>query len=230
MPSHLARIMRTLFVAATVTHRVAVVHAQEPSHHTVSTSRPVGSAGKRPLLPRAEEIALARSAAPAAVSGSATIWVLTETGFERAVEGTNGATCFVSRDWVVSLEPVCGDAEAERTVFPMWRARTERLHAGDDPAVVHAWVQAGIADGRFPLPARPAAAYMMSAKQQLFTDTGRAVGAWRPHVMVFVPYATLSTFALGPSGTATLQMQEEGRAFSNLVVVVPDWVQVEAPR
>jgi hypothetical protein len=49
------------------------------------------------LMPREAEIALARSAAPPAVSDRATIKVLTATGFEVAERGDNGVTCMVMR-------------------------------------------------------------------------------------------------------------------------------------
>src|SRR5215472_4500901 len=39
------------------------------------------------------EIALARSAAPAAISGKATILILKPAGYETADKGTNGFTC-----------------------------------------------------------------------------------------------------------------------------------------
>ncbi|UGB44256.1 hypothetical protein LQ772_09580 [Frateuria edaphi] len=42
------------------------------------------------LMERGEEIALARSAAPASISRDATVLVLTPTGYETAVTGTNG--------------------------------------------------------------------------------------------------------------------------------------------
>jgi hypothetical protein len=49
-----------------------------------------GRAGPRVLLPRDREIALARSAAPPAVSRDATVMVLTERGFEVATRGPTG--------------------------------------------------------------------------------------------------------------------------------------------
>ena len=49
------------------------------------------------LMDRAEEIALARSAAPASISKDATILVMTRTGYETAVQGTNGFVCWVGR-------------------------------------------------------------------------------------------------------------------------------------
>jgi hypothetical protein len=75
--------------------------------------------GPRKLLPRAEEIALARSAAPASVSDSATIYLLTDSGYAVGVKGTSGAACYVSRDWIASIEPHCFDPEGAETILPM---------------------------------------------------------------------------------------------------------------
>ena len=78
-----------------------------------------GQSGPRRLLPRAEEIALAGSAAPSAVSKEATVWVLTDTGYVVARRGTNGVACYVSRGWIESIEPHCFDAEGAATIMPM---------------------------------------------------------------------------------------------------------------
>jgi len=47
------------------------------------------------LMNRDAKIALARSAAPVAVSRDATVLVLTRKGWETAVKGTNGFVCMV---------------------------------------------------------------------------------------------------------------------------------------
>ena len=51
------------------------------------------------LMDRDAEIALARSAAPDAISHDATILVLTRHGYETAIEGKNGWVCWVGRAW-----------------------------------------------------------------------------------------------------------------------------------
>src|SRR5262249_45111594 len=48
---------------------------------------------------QAAEIALARSAGPAAVSEKAEILVLGAHGYETAVKGSNGFVCYVERSW-----------------------------------------------------------------------------------------------------------------------------------
>jgi hypothetical protein len=51
------------------------------------------------LMPRDTEISLARSAAPKSISRDAEILVLTHSGFQTAVRGTNGFVCMVARSW-----------------------------------------------------------------------------------------------------------------------------------
>src|SRR5580698_4565536 len=53
---------------------------------------------------RDEEIALARSAAPASISNDAEILVLGDRGYETAVKGKNGFVCLVERAWLASLD------------------------------------------------------------------------------------------------------------------------------
>ena len=100
-------------------------------------------------LPRDEEIALARSAAPASVSAEATVYVLEE-GANRwvvAAAGTNGAACYVSRTWEGSLEPHCFDPEGARTILPIHLARLELGHAGATSEEIDREIAAGIQAG-----------------------------------------------------------------------------------
>ena len=52
------------------------------------------------MADRNAEIALARSAAPEAISRDARILVLGRHGYETAVEGKNGFVCVVERGWM----------------------------------------------------------------------------------------------------------------------------------
>jgi hypothetical protein len=51
------------------------------------------------MMPRDAEMALARSAAPAAISDRATVKVLTASGYQVAHDGDNGFVCMVMRGW-----------------------------------------------------------------------------------------------------------------------------------
>ena len=56
------------------------------------------------LMDRGAEIALARSAAPEAISHDASVVVLTRHGYETAVEGKNGWVCWVARGWMAMFD------------------------------------------------------------------------------------------------------------------------------
>lgn len=197
-----------------------------PAGSALAQSQGGGQAGRRVLLPRNEEVALARSAAPGAVSDSASVWVLGERGYELAVHGSNGNACYVSRDWLESLEPHCFDAEGAVTVLPMAMHRIALLHQGRSIAEADREISDGIASGRFRLPRRPAMSYMMSAAQRLISDEGHPVGRWHPHLMIYYPYLTASDLGLGTRpdmGTAIVV--DGGKPLANIMIVLRDFVQ-----
>jgi hypothetical protein len=51
------------------------------------------------LMDRKAEMALARTAAPASISGAAEVLVLGRNGYETAIKGKNGFVCVVERSW-----------------------------------------------------------------------------------------------------------------------------------
>ncbi|HWF01288.1 MAG TPA: hypothetical protein VG248_15925 [Caulobacteraceae bacterium] len=148
---------------------------------------------------RAAEIALARSAAPASVSGSAEVLVLEKQGFVRAAAGSNGFVCMVQRAWSGGLAdpefwnprqraPICFNPEAARSVLPFFQARTQAVLAGVSREQIIERQRAEIAAGHVPAPAAGSLTYMMS-KQGYLGDVPK--GPWRPHLMFFfAPMAT----------------------------------------
>ncbi len=188
-----------------------------------------GRAGPRPLLPRDREVALARSAAPAEVSRDATVMVLTERGFEVAVKGGSGVTCVVNRSHPRSLEPQCFDAEGSATVLPMELRRTELLRDGRATEEIDREIAVGLLEGKYRLPRRPAMSYMMSSEQVLYSDEGRKVGQWQPHLMIYYPHLTSADLGLGgaPSTRAALVV-DEGQAVSNIMIVVKEFAGTAA--
>jgi hypothetical protein len=188
-------------------------------------SASAGRAGPRIMLPRAQEIALARSAAPANVSDSATVMVFTERGFEVAEKGTNGVTCVVNRSFPKSLEPHCYDAEGAATVLPIELRRTELLRQGRSVEEIDREIGHGLLTGKYRLPTRPAMSYMMSSAQVLYNDEGKHVGKWQPHLMIFYPGLTAAQLGLtGPPSPMAAMVVDEGRPLSNVVVVVRSFV------
>ncbi|HEX9727882.1 MAG TPA: hypothetical protein VGA37_05210 [Gemmatimonadales bacterium] len=175
-------------------------------------------------LPEADEIALARSAAPDAVSADAAVWVLRDGRYEIAAQGTNGNECFVARSEPRSLEPVCYDPEGAATIlrweFEYFALRT----AGKSPEAREAALAEAVGSGRIRLPSRPAMSYMMSSGQHLFDpESGSDAGHWRPHVMLYVPY--LTNEAIGLTGmTGEMFVERPGTPMAHLIVVVPAFI------
>lgn len=147
------------------------------------------------IADRTEEIALARSAAPEAISGAATVYVMTDTGYAEAAKGTNGFTCLVIRSflmpgadsattWEPRLRaPHCYNAEAARTIVPNVLYRAHSVFRGVSPARVEAGVRAAYASHRWPLTGAGAMAYMLSPGQWLAPNDPH----WKPHMMFFLP-------------------------------------------
>jgi hypothetical protein len=176
-------------------------------------------------LPLEREIALARSAAPPEISAEATVWALDDGEFRIAIEGTNGNHCFVGRSTPHSLEPVCYDAEAAATVL-LWEFEYFRLRTnGATKEEIEGRLAGQIESGALRVPARPAMSYMMSSAQHLFDpDTGRDVGNWKPHLMLYIPGLTEADIGLAEP-TSDLGVFRPGTRMAHLIIVVPDFVE-----
>ncbi|WP_051979592.1 hypothetical protein [Edaphobacter aggregans] len=151
------------------------------------------------MTPEAEA-ALARSAAPEAISGHATVKLLTASGYKVAAEGDNGFVCLVMRGWAAPTftpaqlrdlvyyaklrAPICFNPVASRTVLPLQELRARLGLEGKTPDQISEAVQAAYAKGELPKMEMVAFAYMFSADQ----DLGPGVGHWHPHMMVYTPY------------------------------------------
>jgi hypothetical protein len=192
-------------------------------------SRNSGKVGKRKTLPLVQEIALARSAAPASVSDSATIWAFTDSGYVIASKGSNGAACYVSRSWPASIEPHCFDAEGAATVMRLHMREVELWHKGVSIEDVDKAIGADLATGKLRPPRRPSMSYMMSAGQQLISDEGQAAGAWRPHIMIYYPYLESSDLYKGTPDVNAGMVTGAGTATSSIMIVVPSFVKVREP-
>jgi hypothetical protein len=186
----------------------------------------------RYFMPRDEEIALARTAAPPGISDHATIKVLTASGFTIARQGDNGNVCMVMRGFSAPTytpaqfrdlvydptvqAPICFTAPAATIAMPYYEMRTALAIEGKTPDQIAAALEAAYANGT--LPHRDAAtfAYMWSAHQHL----GPGVGAWRPHVMIFTPNYENASVGGNVFGSPLPQVTDDaGTPFT--VVVIP---------
>ena len=105
---------------------------------------------------REQEIALAETAAPAAVARDASLYVFGKAGYERVREGKNGFTCLVNRDSFLEgyevLKPTCWDAEGSGTIVPQILFIGKRKAEGANAETVRAEVSAKTAAGEFRYP------------------------------------------------------------------------------
>jgi len=185
------------------------------------------------LMDRPAEIALARSAAPPAISDDATIMVLGRGGYEIAAKGRNGFVCLVERSWMSPFDfpefwnpkmrgPVCYNPPAVRSILPDTVKRTNLALAGKSkPAMLQA-LKTAVARKELPRPEIGAMSYMMS-RQQYLNDEATS---WAPHLMFYVPRTGAATWGANlPSSPVMLdtdhtQMPESESIF---MVAATEW-------
>jgi hypothetical protein len=174
----------------------------------------------------ADEIALARSAAPESVSKDAEVLVLATHGYETAVKGTNGFVCIVERSWATEFDdadfwnpkiraPICYNAPAAKSVLPPYLKRTEWVLAGLPKATVLENVKSAVASKTFADPDAASMCYMLSSKGYL-SDEG---GHWLPHLMFFFPHSDTALWGGNLPGSPIIASQ--GKAESHTVFLIP---------
>ena len=160
------------------------------------------------LMDRNAEIALARSAAPEAISRDASVLVLGRHGFETAVEGKNGFVCMVERGWVGSFDwpefwnpkirgADCLNPPAARSILPLAEMRTEMVLAGRVKTDIVERIRAALSKREVPALESGAMSYMMS-KGSYLTDEDDHNG---PHLMFYIPLADAATWGAGAPGS-----------------------------
>ena len=149
------------------------------------------------LMERNAEIAMARSAAPEAISRDADVLVLGRHGYEIAVKGNNGFVCLVERGWMGPFDgefavnfwnpklrgPLCFNPPAARSILPMTYKRTEMVLAGQSKAQIIVGIKTFIKQKLPPL--EPGAMSYMMSKEQYLSDDGQH--HWIAHLMIYTP-------------------------------------------
>jgi hypothetical protein len=147
----------------------------------------------RYLMDRNDEIALARSAAPDAISKQATVLVLGRGGYETAIQGTNGFVCMVERGWVGALDwpefysprirgADCLNPAAARSVLPLALLRTALVLADRPKDEIVDRIRVGMASGKLP-PLEPGAMSYMMGRGSYLSD--HLAGHNGPHLMFY---------------------------------------------
>jgi hypothetical protein len=168
-----------------------------------------------------DEIALARSAAPASISADAEVLVLTNKGYQTAVHGRNGFVCFVERSWAAGFDdpefwnptfrsPNCFNPPAVRSVLPHYLKRAEWLLAGATREQLIEKARAAFASHELSVPEAGSLTYMLS--KQTYTP-------WLPHLMFFVAPGQTGVWGAGKAGSPILG--GDGRPFEPTIFMVP---------
>ncbi len=149
------------------------------------------------LMDRDAEIAMARTAAPEAISRDADVLVLGRRGYETAVKGKNGFVCLVERGWMGPFDgdlsanfwnpkirgPICFNPPAVRSILPMTYKRTEMILDGKSKAELIAGMKTFVKQELPPL--EPGAMSYMMSKEQYLSDNGHH--HWMAHLMFYTP-------------------------------------------
>lgn len=206
---------------------LAAVLVVSTASFAVGQASPSGYPVNPVPLPDADEIALAVSAAPAELSAEATVYAVRDGKVIRIRPGTNGSSCMVARDsHGGSLYPICYNREGTRTMLQreLLEVRLRSLGVTEDS--IDTAVAAAYRSGQLETPTDVALAYMMSPKQVLFSsprEDGRRVGAWHPHLMLYVPNATPEQFGLTGERGEPIQVGNPGTPRAEVIIKVQKW-------
>jgi hypothetical protein len=203
------------------------------SSWAVSAERIGGpSAGRAASLPNrfsdSDEVALAISAAPASLTAGAAVYVWRDGQFVKVRDGTTGFACLVTRDPRTNVvAPQCFDPEAARTLMQEEIMQAQLKAKGVSDKDLERDIDAAYQRGALRHPDHGAIIYMMSSKQLLTAspaEGNQPLGAWHPHLMIYIPHTSKAQLALGTESDAmpvSTPFKDDGGVL--LVVQVPHW-------
>ena len=176
------------------------------------------------------EIALARSAAPASISGNAEVMVLRRDGYQTAVKGTNGFLCLVERSWGQGTDdaefwnpkmraPHCFNALAAKTFAPIYLMKTRLVLAGKSRSEVAHAIADALNSGQLPALQPGAMAYMMS-RQQYLNDRGKS---WHPHVMFYYSGDMARSWAADDPNSPVMVANDPEERVTVLFILADKW-------
>ncbi|HEX5233747.1 MAG TPA: hypothetical protein VFW25_00310 [Silvibacterium sp.] len=176
------------------------------------------------------EIALARSAAPASISGEAEVMVLARDGYATAVKGSNGFLCIVERSWAAATDvpdfwnpkvraPNCFNAAAARTFVPIYLLKTKLVLAGKSKAEILAASSSALDTKQLP-PLEPAAMCYMMSKQQYLNDQGKS---WHPHLMFLVPGSVAKEWGADLPGSPVIASDDPQERVTIFMILADHW-------
>lgn len=182
------------------------------------------------MADRDAEIALAKSAAPKAVSDDAEVMVLEAQGYKTAVKGTNGFVCMVERSWTAGSDdpdfwnpklraPICFNAPAVRSYLPITLEKTRLVLAGKSKTQMFQAIKSELDGKQLPTSEIGSMCYMMSKSGYLSDRDGH----WHPHLMFFVPLTEAKTWGANLAGSPILAGEDPEDRLTIFLVPVAKW-------
>ncbi len=182
------------------------------------------------LMARDAEVALARSAAPDAISRDATVLTLGRSGYETAIKGKNGFLCMVERSWTAPIDdpdfwnprlraPICLNAAAAHSYLPRTIRKTELILAGRTKAQMIEAIVAAIDKKELPEMEPGAMCYMLSRQGYLSTRDGH----WHPHLMFFLSSTDPAAWAANLPGSPIFAFNDSWEHLTIFLIPVRQW-------
>jgi hypothetical protein len=209
---------------------VALLAAAAPNAQAQSDPYPNPAPLAHYLMPEAEEIAFARSAAPKSISDEADVMVLTKDGYVTAAKGSNGFLCLVERGWAGGSDftdfwnprqraPNCFNPAAASSFAQIYLMKTRLMLQGKSKNEI---VQAATAalDSKALPPLAPGAMCYMMSKQQYLNDGARN---WHPHLMFFVAGDAAKSWGADLPGSPLIASNDPEERVTIMMMMADHW-------
>jgi hypothetical protein len=182
------------------------------------------------LMARDAEVALARSAAPDAISRDATVLALGRLGYETAIKGKNAFLHMVERSWTAPIDdpdfwnprlraPICLNAAAAHSYLPRTIKKTELILAGRTKAQMIEAIVAAIDKKELPEMEPGAMCYMLSKQGYLSSRDGH----WHPHLMFFFSSTDPAAWAANLPGSPIFAFNDSWEHLTIFLIPVRQW-------
>jgi hypothetical protein len=211
-------LLQTVFTIATM------------SAHAQSAPYPAMAPLAQYMMPKAAEIALAKSAAPKAISDEAEVMVLTKVGYVTVKKGSNGFLCLVERGWAgdstfadfwnpKQRAPNCFNQAAASSFAQIYLMKTQLALQGRSMQQIVQESVAAMASKKLP-PLEPGAMCYMMSKQQYLNDHDKN---WHPHLMFFVAGDVAKSWGADLPGSPVMAANDPEEGVTIFMVTVGHW-------
>lgn len=200
------------------------------SAHAQSAPYPAMAPLAQYMMPKAAEIALAKSAAPKAISDEAEVMVLTKVGYVTVKKGSNGFLCLVERGWAgdstfadfwnpKQRAPNCFNQAAASSFAQIYLMKTQLALQGRSMQQIVQESVAAMVSKKLP-PLEPGAMCYMMSKQQYLNDHDKN---WHPHLMFFVAGDVAKSWGADLPGSPLMAANDPEEGVTIFMVTVGHW-------